>query len=80
MAIRTCSENALSARHVHDYDEYMVGAEGCYTLIINCDRIPVNAGKEYVIPRGLAHSGEALAGARTVHAFGGHCADRMEPR
>jgi hypothetical protein len=24
MAFRTCSENALSAQHVHDYDDYMV--------------------------------------------------------
>jgi mannose-6-phosphate isomerase-like protein (cupin superfamily) len=80
MAFWTCPENALSAQHVHDYDEYMVVVEGCYTLIINGDRIPVNAGKEYFIPRGLAHSGEVLAGTRTIHAFGGHSADRLETR
>lgn len=80
MAFWTCSENALSAQHVHDYDEYMVVVEGSYTLIINGDRIPVDAGKEYFIPRGLAHSGEVLAGTRTIHAFGGHRADRVEPR
>jgi quercetin dioxygenase-like cupin family protein len=56
MAFWTCSENAMSAQHVHDYDEYMVVVEGCYTLIINGERIPLNAGKEYFIERGLALS------------------------
>ena len=79
MAFWTCSEDAVSAQHVHDYDEYMVVVEGCYTLIINGDRIPLNAGKEYFIERGLAHSGEVLAGTRTIHACGGHRADRVKP-
>jgi hypothetical protein len=46
-------------------------------LIINGERIPVNAGEEYFIPRGVPHSGEVLAGTRTIHAFGGHRADRV---
>jgi quercetin dioxygenase-like cupin family protein len=79
MAFWTCSENAVSAQHVHDYDEYMVVVEGCYTLFINGDRISLNAGEEYFIQRGVAHSGEVLAGTRTIHAFGGHRADRVEP-
>jgi mannose-6-phosphate isomerase-like protein (cupin superfamily) len=69
MAFWTCSEDALSGQHVHDYDEYMVVVEGCYTLIINGDRIPVNAGKEYFIPRGLAHSGRFwLEQERSTHS------------
>lgn len=78
MAFWTCSENAVSAQHVHDYDEYMAVVQGCYTLIINGDRIPLNAGKKYFIQRGVAHSGEVLAGTRTIHAFRGHRADRAE--
>lgn len=78
MAFWTCAQTASSAEHVHDYDEYMVVVEGCYTLIINGDRIPVNAGEEYFIPRGVRHSGEVLAGTRTIHAFGGHRADRAQ--
>jgi quercetin dioxygenase-like cupin family protein len=77
MAFWTCHETASSAAHAHDYDEYMVVVQGCYTLIINGERIPVNAGQEYFIPRGVAHSGEVLAGTRTIHAFGGHRADRV---
>ena len=53
MAFWTCAKTACSAEHVHDYDEYMVVVEGCYTLIINGERIQVKAGEEYVIPRGI---------------------------
>ncbi|HWX56486.1 MAG TPA: cupin domain-containing protein [Verrucomicrobiae bacterium] len=77
MAFWTCHETASSAAHAHDYDEYMVVVQGCYTVIINGERIPVKAGEEYFIPRGVAHSGEVLAGTRTIHAFGGHRADRV---
>ena len=77
MAFWTCQETATSAAHVHDYDEYMLVVEGCYTLIVDGRRIPVNAGEEYFIPRGVPHSGEVLAGTRTIHAFGGHRADRI---
>jgi len=77
MAFWTCRETAASAEHVHAYDEYMLVVEGCYTLFIDGQRIPVRAGEEYVIPRGVAHSGEVLAGTRTIHAFGGNRADRV---
>ncbi len=62
----------------HDYDEYMIVVQDCYTLIINGERIPVKAGAEYFIPRGVPHSGEVLAGTRTIHAFGGHRANRVQ--
>ena len=76
MAFWTCSESAESAGHQHDYDEYMLVVQGCYTLIIEGQRIPVRAGEEYVIPRGVWHSGEVVAGTRTIHAFGGRRAER----
>jgi mannose-6-phosphate isomerase-like protein (cupin superfamily) len=78
MAFWTCRETAASASHVHDYDEYMLVVQGCYILIINGERIPVKAGEEYLIPRGVPHSGEVLAGTRTIHSFGGHRADRVQ--
>jgi mannose-6-phosphate isomerase-like protein (cupin superfamily) len=78
MAFWTCRETAASAAHVHEYDEYMLVVEGCYTLIVNGERIPVRAGEEYLIPRGVPHSGEVVAGTRTIHAFGGHRADRVQ--
>jgi mannose-6-phosphate isomerase-like protein (cupin superfamily) len=56
----------------------MAVVEGCYTLIIGGERIPVRAGEECFIPRGVEHGGEVLAGTRTIHAFGGHRADRVQ--
>jgi mannose-6-phosphate isomerase-like protein (cupin superfamily) len=76
MAFWTCNETAISVEHVHDYDEYMVVVQGCYTLVIHGERIAVKAGEEYLIPCGVIPSGEVAAGTRTVHAFGGHRADR----
>ncbi len=76
MAFWTCRETAPSAAHAHEYDEYMMVVQGCYTLIIDGRRISVKAGQEYFIPRGVVHSGEVVAGTRTIHAFGGHRANR----
>jgi quercetin dioxygenase-like cupin family protein len=76
MAFWNCRETAASAAHVHDYDEYLLVVEGCYTVIVAGERITVRAGEEYFIPRGVVHSGEVLAATRTIHAFGGHRADR----
>ena len=76
MAFWTCRESAVSKPHVHDYDEYFIVVQGCYTLIIGGERIPVNAGQEYFIPKGTWHGGEPVAGTRTIHAFGGRRAER----
>jgi quercetin dioxygenase-like cupin family protein len=78
MAFWTCSETAVSAPHAHGFDEYMLVVQGCYTLIIEGQRIPVKAGEEYFIPQGLWHGGEPIAGTRTIHAFGGRRASRAE--
>ncbi len=76
MAFWTCRENAQSTAHAHEFDEYFTVVHGCYTLIIDGKRIPVKAGEEYFIPRGVLHGGEVVAGTRTIHAFGGHRVDR----
>jgi mannose-6-phosphate isomerase-like protein (cupin superfamily) len=80
MAFWTCHETVLSAPHVHDFDEYMIVVQGCYTLIIDDRRIPVRAGEEYLIPKGLRHHGEAVAGTRIINAFGGRRAERAASR
>jgi hypothetical protein len=77
MAFWTCDHTATSAPHVHDYDECMIAAQGCYALIMNGSRIPARAGEEYLIPRGVSHAGEVLVGTRTIHAFGGHRASKV---
>src|SRR5229473_7288668 len=76
MAFWTCSQTASSTTHVHEFDEYMIVVQGCYTLIIDGKRIPVTAGEEYFIQSGTPHAGEVVAGTRTIHCFGGHRVDR----
>jgi quercetin dioxygenase-like cupin family protein len=78
MAFWTCTKSATSTEHVHEFDEYMLVVQGCCTLLIDGKRISVKAGEEYLIPRGVRHSGEVVAGTRTIHAFGGHRADREQ--
>jgi quercetin dioxygenase-like cupin family protein len=80
MTFWTCTEAASSTEHVHDFDEYMVVVQGCYTLVISGERIAVGQGQEFLIPRGVAHSGEVLAGTRTIHAFGGHRVNRNQQK
>jgi hypothetical protein len=49
-------------------------------LLIDGERIELNAGDEYMIPKGMWHSGQVLAGTRTIHAFGGRRAARVSGR
>ena len=79
MTFWTCSRTATSSSHAHEFDEYMLVVEGAYELVIDGKRIALKTGDEYVIPRGVKHSGEVLAGTRTVHVFGGHRVDRVHP-
>lgn len=76
MAFWTCHATASSAPHAHDFDEYMVVVQGCYTLILDDSRIALKAGEEYLISRGTMHGGEVVAGTRTIHVFGGRRAER----
>jgi quercetin dioxygenase-like cupin family protein len=76
VAYWTCHQTASSAEHVHEFDEYMAVVQGCYTLILDGKKVPVKAGEEYFIPRGVVHAGEVAAGTRTIHAFGGKRAER----
>jgi quercetin dioxygenase-like cupin family protein len=80
MAFWTCAATASAGEHVHDYDEYVLVVQGCYTLIIDQARIPLQAGQEYFIPRGVSHGGEVVAGTRTIHVFGGHRVEREHGR
>jgi len=81
MAFWTCAETTPSAPHVHEFDEYMLVVEVCYTLIIYKEsggEERTRAGAECFIPRCVRHGGEVEAGTRTIHAFGGHRANRVE--
>jgi hypothetical protein len=58
----------------------MLVVQGQYTLLIDGKRIPLRAGEEYVISRGVLQGGEVRTGTRTIHALGGHRADRVRDR
>ncbi|OGO07834.1 MAG: cupin [Chloroflexi bacterium RBG_13_57_8] len=73
----TVQESGPSVEHVHDYDEYMLVVQGQYTLIIGGKRIPLKAGQEYLIKKGIRHGGEAIAGTRSIDVFGGKRAKRV---
>jgi quercetin dioxygenase-like cupin family protein len=76
MAYWTCSQDAVTEEHVHEFDEWFVVVEGSYALSLDGDQRRVDAGQECFIPRGTRISGRAEAGTRTVHAFGGRRAVR----
>jgi mannose-6-phosphate isomerase-like protein (cupin superfamily) len=76
MAFWECDIDGKSIEHVHDYDEYFIVVQGCYTLVIDGRKIPVSAGEEYFLPCGMAHAGEFTRGTRTIHAFGEKRAER----
>ena len=78
MAFWCCHSDAVTEEHVHDFDEYFIVVEGTYVLIINGQEIRVGAGQEYYIPRGTRIAGRVTAGTRTIHAFGGQRATRVE--
>lgn len=77
LAFWQCNENGDSAEHVHNFDEYFVVLQGQYTLIMGPERVAITAGQEYFIPKGTPHSGQFIAGTRTIHAFGGKRAQRV---
>lgn len=74
-----CRRAGTSNEHTHNFDEYFIVVAGHYTLFIDMEEIPIFPGQEYLIPKGVPHSGEFAAGTRTIHAFGGKRASRERP-
>lgn len=71
MAFWTCRFAGESAKHVHDFDEYIVIVEGQYTACFEDREIVLNAGDELFVPAGTLQWGRCIAGTRSIHAFGG---------
>ena len=76
MAFWTYKKSADSEPHSHDFDEYIVVVQGQYTILMEGKSIKLNAGDEYLIPKGVLHGGSADAGTRAIYAFGGKRAFR----
>ena len=52
MAFWAVERDAVTAEHVHQFDEWFVVVEGSYVLTLNGAEIRVGAGQEYFIPKG----------------------------
>jgi ethanolamine utilization protein EutQ (cupin superfamily) len=79
MAFWSVSSDAVTAEHVHAFDEYVIVVEGAYVLRIDGVEVRLERGDEYYIPRGSKIAGSVQAGTRTIHAFGGKRAERASP-
>ncbi len=73
----TYSKAGQLPAHVRDYDQYLVVVQGQYALIIDGKRIPLKAGQEYLIKKGVSHAGEAFAGTRVIDSFEGKRVKRV---
>lgn len=71
LAFWTCRSARTSARHRHDFDEYMVCLSGRYTAFLDGQEHVLNPGDELFIPRGTEQWGTCIAGTRSIHAFAG---------
>ncbi len=76
MAFWTVARDAVTAEHIHEYDEWFVVVEGSYVLTVDGEEVRVDAGQEMFIPKGMKIAGRVKAGTRTIHAFGGRRAER----
>jgi len=76
IAFWTCFEDRNSNEHFHDFDEYLVCVYGQYNVHINGNTVILKPGDELLIPAGVPHRGNCIAGTRTIHAFGGKRAER----
>jgi len=80
MAFWTYQQASTSQKHSHEYDEYTLVVQGQYTIIVDNERVCLKPGDEYLVPKGIVHSGEAIAGTRAIYAFGGKRAERANKK
>jgi quercetin dioxygenase-like cupin family protein len=76
MAFWTVLHDAVTAEHVHAFDEWFIVVEGSYILTLDGREHEVRAGQECFIAKGTKIAGRVTAGTRTIHAFGGRRAER----
>jgi ethanolamine utilization protein EutQ (cupin superfamily) len=76
MAFWTVDRDAVTAEHIHPFDEWFIVVAGSYVLTLNGEEVVVSAGQEFFIPKGTTIAGRVMAGTRTIHAFGGRRAER----
>lgn len=60
-----------SKENVHEFDEYVMCAEGEYVEIFGGEEHILHKGDELLVPAGTPHHGRVKKGTRTIHIFGG---------
>jgi hypothetical protein len=71
-----CCESSVDGKNVSKVATWIITPK----LLRKACSLHVKAGREYAIRRGIPRRGEVVAGTRTIHAFGGHRADRLQKR
>jgi quercetin dioxygenase-like cupin family protein len=77
MAFWTCKSERISEKHCHDFDEYMIVAQGEVTIYLDKKKHILQKGDEIYIPKGTVMRVQCTAGTRTIHAFEKKRAERM---
>src|ERR1019366_3748454 len=62
MAFWTVEQDAATAEHIHEFDEWFVVVEGSYTLTLDGQEAGIEADQEYFIPKGTKIAGRVAAG------------------
>src|SRR5260370_28861485 len=68
MAFWTVEHDAVTAEHVHPFDEWFLVIEGSYVLTLDGEEVHIGTGQEYFIPKGRKIAGRVTAGTPNVHA------------
>ncbi|MFP2929427.1 SRPBCC domain-containing protein [Pyxidicoccus sp. 3LG] len=68
-----------TGEHPQDFEEYFMVLEGTYLLTIMDTEFKLEAGREFVVPKGARIRRRCKAGTRTLHAFGGRGLKRVGP-
>ena len=64
-----CPNGGVSARHVHDFDEYAIVVSGTYTGYSGDEKVVLNPGDECFIPAGVWHGGSYSTNYRAIDGF-----------
>ena len=79
VAFWICHSDQLSAKHRHEFDEYMVCLGGQFVVHLEEGRHVLNPGDELHIPKGTLQWSEVKAGTRSLHVFGGRRIPAKKP-
>lgn len=66
-----CDEDGQSQPHTHEFDEWLIVIAGEYMICSDSKRVPLTAGQQCYIPKGIKHWGAYKKHTQTINFFGG---------